>query len=231
MKKLYEPNGLLHWDQRSIFIRNMIANYLVMEVTDKLKELNRAFEIIQCEAPILTPEEFINTNYTKDDVFYALDDLVLRPETTAGSYEYAKYLLSHGDHKPYKLPLCVWQHGKSFRKEQDKVLSHMRLKEFYQLEFQIIYSPESKCDYPTFMTTTICSSLARILDNKYGECHIELSDRLPSYSECTNDIVYKNNGNIMELASISQRTDFEGAKVLEIAIGTDRCVYQFINKL
>jgi hypothetical protein len=33
----------------------------------------------------------------------------------------------------------------------------------------------------------------------------------------------------MELCSISQRKDFEGAKVLEVAVGTDRVVSKFLG--
>jgi glycyl-tRNA synthetase (class II) len=45
------------------------------------------------------------------------------------------------------MPIVVWQHGKSFRNEQDKTASNMRLKEFYQLEFQIIFSNTTQNDY------------------------------------------------------------------------------------
>ena len=34
----------------------------------------------------------------------------------------------------------------------------------------------------------------------------------------------------MEVCSMSKRKDLEGYKVIEIAIGTDRCVFNFRNK-
>lgn len=68
------------------------------------------------------------------------------------------------------------------------------------------------------------------------------SDRLPAYSEVTTDIEVNNGDNWMEVCSISRRTDFpqryrsqakKGAAVdhdvlvLEIAIGLDRCIYNW----
>ena len=61
-----------------------------------------------------------------------------------------------------------------------------------------------------------------------GECRIEASDRLPNYSEETTDIVCMKSD--MEVCSMSKRKDLEGYKVIEIAIGTDRCIYNFQNK-
>lgn len=56
------------------------------------------------------------------------------------------------------------------------------------------------------------------------EARIVPSDRLPGYSLHTDDIEVNFNGRWTEVASISTRTDFEGAQVLEIAIGIDRLV-------
>jgi hypothetical protein len=61
-----------------------------------------------------------------------------------------------------------------------------------------------------------------------GTCYIQDSDRLPDYAEWTKDIVCDKNN--MEVCSISLRKDFNEAKVLEIAVGTDRCVFCFLNK-
>jgi glycyl-tRNA synthetase len=70
------------------------------------------------------------------------------------------------------------------------------------------------------------------------------SNRLPAYSLKTVDVEIKNSDKWMEVCSISLRTDFsEKARfqtkkgvvekellVLEIAIGLDRCVYNFLQK-
>ena len=52
----------------------------------------------------------------------------------------------------------------------------------------------------------------KILSNLIGVCHTEESDRLPSYSEQTTDIICTRNS--MEVCSISKRKDFEDKKVL-----------------
>lgn len=141
-----------------------------------------------------------------------------------GSFEYAKKLLSGYNEIKYRTPLVVWQHGKSFRKEQDQPTKFMRLKEFYQLEFQIIFAQNTANDY----SLSLYPDVKELMSSLLGECIIEESDRTPSYSENTMDIVCKANG--MEVCSMSKRKDFEGYKVIEIAVGTDRCVYNFINK-
>src|SRR4051812_33778206 len=112
MENLYSRNGLVFWTEEEIRVRDMIAQHLVRAVTRNLKSQNRAFEFFQVEAPLLTPRDLINANYTEEDMFLPLPDLALRTETTMGSYAYASWLL--GTHQKVRLPFCVWQHGKSF---------------------------------------------------------------------------------------------------------------------
>jgi glycyl-tRNA synthetase len=224
MENLYDRNNLIFWTQEEIKLRKMFEDHITSQIENALKIENRGFEFIQCEAPILTPNEMINPNYTDEDVFRTSNDLTLRPETTMGSYLYATHLLNKHNERKVKLPLVVWQHGKSFRNEQDQVTKNMRLKEFYQLEFQIIYSNTTMNDY----SINLIPKVEQILSNLIGVCHTEDSDRLPSYSEQTIDIVCTRNN--MEVCSISKRKDFEDKKVLEIAIGTDRLIYNFQNK-
>lgn len=217
-------NGLVFWTEREIQIREMIVRYLVRGVSDCLRRMNKAFEILQIETPILTELKRINPNYTAEDYFGVTgDELALRPETTAGSYAYAEFLLAHSELKT-RLPLCIWQHGKSFRREQDQVTKNMRLKEFHQLEFQCIYATNTANDYGK----TMISVVQRAISQMIGPCRVEDSDRLPDYSERTVDVVCERNN--MEVCSISIRKDFPNAKVLEVAIGTDRCVYSFLEK-
>lgn len=231
MEALYSRNGLIFWTEKEIRTRNMLVDYFVAGVRTALKTENRAFELLQVEAPLLTPQEYINPNYTADDFFKVentaiLDpnnSLVLRPETTMGSYQYAKSLLEHTETKT-KLPICVWQHGKSFRREQDQVTKNMRLKEFYQLEFQCIYGLTTANDY----SKAVIPAVQKMISDMIGPCRTEDSDRLPDYSERTVDVICEKTN--MEVCSISVRKDFPNAKVLEIAIGSDRCVYNFLER-
>ena len=227
MINLYNKNGLLFWSEEEINTRNYFASYIKQELNLFLKTINKAFEFIQCEATILTNDELLNKNYTDEDVWRVADWMTLRPETTMGSYEYAKYLMnSHNDRK-VNTPLVVWQHWKSFRQEQDLVSKNMRLKEFYQLEFQIIYQkPTDNDHYYEKIIPFINSLLWKLLGKK---TYIIESDRLPDYSNKTMDIQMQ--WNDMEICSISQRKDFiYGDKeyiVTEVAIWTDRLLYNF----
>jgi len=242
MDTLYNRNGLIFWTEKEIRLRAMMADHFVAGLRDTLKGQNRAFEMIQVEAPLLTPLDAINPNYTPEDIFIPAvgreegavggtygttvlewDTLALRPETTMGSYRYAQWLLEHTETKT-RMPMCIWQHGKSFRREQDQVTKHMRLKEFYQLEFQCIYGLTTANDYSKVVIPAVQKMMADML----GPCRVEDSDRLPDYSERTVDVVCEKTN--MEVCSISLRKDFPNAKVLEVAIGTDRCVYNFLVK-
>lgn len=224
MDNLYNTNGLVFWTEQEIKLRETIKDYLISCISNNLKKQNRAFEIIQVEAPQLTPRQFINKNYTDQDVFVVSEELVLRPETTMGTYKALEHFLNPHNDRKMKLPLCVFQHGKSFRQEQDQATKFMRLKEFYQLEFQIAFSPSTATDYSIDLIPVVQKAISDMI----GECENQPSDRLPDYSEQTTDIICKKE--TMEVCSISKRNDFSGGKVLEIAIGTDRCVYCFMNK-
>lgn len=223
MDTLYAKNGLMFWNEEEICNRRMVEDFFVRNLTQTLKEQNRAFEVIQVEAPILTPRELINPNYTDDDMFSTSDNLVLRPETTMGSYVAARAILDPYQARKVKLPLVVWQHAKSFRREQDQPTKFMRLKEFYQLEFQIMYSRTTATDY----SLAIIPSVEKMIAKMIGPCRVEPSDRIPDYSESTMDIVCQKTD--MEVCSISKRKDFDMAAVLEVAIGTDRILYNMNN--
>ena len=224
MDNLYNSNGLVFWSEEEIRLREMFKQHLVAALTSNLKTQNRGFEFIQVEAPLITPRIFINANYTDEDMFVLDEHFVLRPETTMGSYRAILELLSTHNERKIKPPVVVWQHGKSFRKEQDQPTKFMRLKEFYQLEFQIAYGISTMNDYSVSLIPAMQQAIADMI----GPCRVEPSDRLPDYSESTMDIICEKNS--MEVASISKRKDLSGLKVLEVAIGTDRCVYNYLNK-
>ena len=223
MENLYEKNGLIFWTQEEIKLRRMFEDYFSAEILKSLRQQNPAFQLIQVEAPLLTPKELINKGYTDEDI-YMFEDLALRPETTMGSFAYAKHIMSGYHEIKQKPPVIIFQHGKSFRREQDQPTKFMRLKEFYQLEFQIIFGLTTSNDYSILLYHAVLKAISDMI----GDCRIEASDRLPDYSEETIDIVCKKSD--MEVCSMSKRKDLEGYKVIEIAIGTDRCIYNFQNK-
>jgi len=243
MLSLYQANGLVHWTERDIRLREMMIAHFAGEVAAFLKATNPAWDIRRVEAPILTPRELISTAYGAGDVFVQGQmsehdhALVLRPETTPSTYAYMQHLLN--GHERVRLPLCVWQAGKSFRREQDQPTRHVRLKEFWQMEFQCAFTADTGNDYHAACLEPVrrmIGAMTRL------PTHIVPSDRLPAYSQVTTDVEVDNGDKWMEVASISRRTDFpqkaraptkaDAAReldvlVLEIAIGLDRCVYNW----
>lgn len=220
MENLYNKNGLVFWNQEEIRLRRMFEDYFSSEILSSLKKQNAAFSLIQVEAPLLTPTELINKGYTEEDI-WSFGDVALRPETTMGSFACAKHILSGYNEIKQKPPVIVYQHGKSFRREQDQPTKAMRLKEFYQLEYQIIFGATTANDY----SVKLYPDVLKAISNMIGECKLETSDRLPDYSEETTDIICIKSE--MEVCSMSKRKDLEGYKVIEIAIGTDRCIACF----
>jgi glycyl-tRNA synthetase len=241
MLPLFNVNGLMFWPEKDIKLRQGFERYFADQLTSDLIAINPQWRVIQVEAPLITPRDLLNANYTDDDVWAQTGDevreLALRPETTPGSYVYAQHLLN--THSGVKPPFVIWQSGKSFRREQDQVTKNMRLKEFYQQEFQCIYTADTANDYHT----AILEPVRKMISDQLGlPTRLVPSDRLPSYSQITTDIEVNNGDKWMEVCSISRRTDFpEKARfagkggqtvekdllVLEIAIGLDRCVYNW----
>lgn len=211
--------GLPFWNKSQIEKRNYIKQYLSLTIQDILVNLNQSWRFEEYEAPILTPNELINKNYSTDD-YFTTDLLALRPETTMGSYVIAKHLLNNG----IKLPLCVYQAGKSFRKEnsEQSMQKHKRFTEFYQLEFQCLYSANSKADYYQEVINELPKYIA---DLTKLEVRVIKSERLPDYSNKTFDIEVKTPEKWLEICSISDRKDYaENVRNVEIAFGLDRLV-------
>lgn len=243
MFNLYDVNALVHWDEREILARDAMTNFFAAEVREMLRRINPAFDIRRVEAPLLTPRALISTAYGNDEVWAqeqlgAHDhDLVLRPETTPSTFVYMRHLLD--SHQRVKLPLCVWQAGKSFRREQDQAVKHMRLKEFHQMEFQCAYAADTANDYHAACLEPVRRMIAAVVAMP---TRLVASDRLPDYAQVTTDVEVWNQDKWMEVCSISRRTDFPGKAalrtkdegvadrdvlVLEIAIGLDRLVYNW----
>jgi glycyl-tRNA synthetase len=212
-------------------------------VRNFLRSANPAWDVRRVEAPALTPRALVSDAYTNADIWVqeqltetdAL--LVLRPETTPSTYVYMQHILSN--HSRTRLPLCVWQAGRSYRREQEQPTKHMRLKEFWQLEFQCAYTADSGNDYHAISLEPVRRMIAALIPLP---TRIVPSDRLPAYSETTVDVEVDNGDKWMEVCSISRRTDFperyrtqprkgpaveQDVLVLEIAIGLDRCVYNW----
>jgi len=218
---LYKLGGLRFWSEKEILFREMATTHITATVSKTLRDINNAWYIERVESPILTPSDFVSKEYSDNDVFSTNHSangqpLALRAETTMGSYQYAQ-------HSRKKLPLCIWQAGKSFRRELNDGASASKLRflEFWQLEFQCIYSSTTKADYRGEMIKAIRKDVEMFMGK---ESRVVPSDRLPSYSESTLDIELNTTKGWKEIASCSIRNDYTNAIVTEISIGLDRIV-------
>lgn len=256
MQNIFDINGLVFWNEEEIKLRETMRDFFAARVKADLLALNDRWKFFQIEAPLLNPRDLLNVNYTAQDIweqesFVSAEEqaaiqagtspaprhLALRPETTPGSYAYAQHLLND-IHPPVFPPLVVWQAGKSFRREIVQPTKHMRLKEFYQQEFQCIYTADTGMDYQEAMLKKVEKMIGAMI---HLPTRLVESDRLPAYSKRTMDVEIWNSDKWMEVCSISLRTDFpqklvfqgkkerleKDALVLEIAIGLDRCVYNW----
>ena len=255
MQNTFDINGLVFWNEEEIRLRETFRDYFARCMQTYLQALNQQWKFFFIEAPLLTPRDLLNVNYTAQDIweqesFVSAEEqaaiqagsspaprqLALRPETTPGSYAYAQYLLNN--QLSVFPPFVVWQAGKSFRREIVQPTKHMRLKEFYQQEFQCIYSADTANDYYEAMLENVQRMIASMI---HLPTRLIESDRLPAYSLRTMDVEVWNGDKWMEVCSISKRTDFpqklafqskkglveKDALVLEVAIGLDRCVYNW----
>lgn len=229
MKSLYNINSLVTYDEWEIKTRQYLIDMVSMRVKQILRKQNKAWQFFQIESPSLIPRSFISQNYTSEDMFMVDEQLCLKPETTPASFCAAKEILRQQEALP---PLCVWQHSKSYRREQDQSMVHMRLKEFYHLEYQCIYTKSTKNNYQESCIEEIAQMFLDIL---HLPTRIVVSDRLPAYSMKTLDIEVQNNHKWMEVCSVSLRKDFVCEHpinnqypeywVLEIATSTDRLLH------
>jgi glycyl-tRNA synthetase len=237
----FDINGLVVWSEEEINHRQYLKSFFALRVRQALKATNPAWEMTEVETPILLPRALVNPQYGEDDIFFTRSDrwLALRPETTAGSYFVARRMLERQRARP---PFVVWQAGQSFRQEQDHPRKFLRLKAFYQQEFQCVYAADSGNDYHEAILPAVA---AAIKDATALETRIIPSERLPSYSTRTTDVEVYWSDRWTEMASISSRTDFgasftvtlRGGKtrevallVLEIALGLDRLTVVSLNR-
>lgn len=238
MENIYNFNGLPFYTEDDLILKDYLVKKIALGVKKILKEQNNAWDFIQIESPCLIPREYVSSNYTNEDLYVQEtknhSELVLKPETTPATYEFMK---QHIKNRTKILPCSFWQVSKSFRREQDQATKHCRFKEFYQLEFQCLYSSDTMNDYQS----NIIMNLASLLSDVVGlDTRVVVSDRLPDYSIRTLDVEVWNGDKWMEICSCSVRKDFTekilvkskeiSCLVLEIAIGIDRLIYNISKR-
>ncbi len=228
---LNETAQLRWWTEAELEYRDDVVKHLSRTIRTALLGINKAWVFHRTEGPMLVPRSMVGSGYTDDDLWSVKADIAggaatLRPETTESSYRAARHIIGVGSEKDQqrKLPLCVWQVGKSYRRESSDGANAAKLRffEFTQAEWQCIYGLNTQADYRAVVLPEIEAKLGWLTN---AETRIVPSDRLPGYSLRTDDVeVLQQSGRWTEVASISTRTDFAGAQVLEVAVGVDRVV-------
>jgi len=184
--------------------------------------VNPAVRFRRVETPILTPAAALQGHLDEGfPVISAGDRGLLRPETTAGCVAALHAMLPLESQRRKAMPLCVWQLGKSFREEANaKTMraTHLRLTEFYQLEFELFAAEGTRADY-------IMEALKALTGRFGGE--IVTPPDLPHYSRRTLD--WEIDG--VEVAGCSERTDWPEGVVYEVSIGIERLLVNTIPAL
>ncbi len=240
MHFIYDYNALPFYSEEEILLRERFTQAIARHVQRLLLETNPAWSFHRLEAPCLIPRALVSENYSNDELWTQFEDtpnrqLVLKPETTPSTYA---WLIEQLRQRTLRPPLCAWQLSKSFRREQDQPTKHCRFKEFYQQEFQCLYTADTQNDYFAKIIRPLAQAFALEV---CCPTRLVVSDRLPSYSEKTWDIEVWNSEKWMEVASISVRNDFPipvmfkdrsvPCKVLEIATSPDRLTYCWQRRL
>jgi hypothetical protein len=215
MKQCFS-NATVSWNEQEITRRENLIREIPVLLFNSWRNLNPVIQIERCETPMLVPANILKEHIDAGfELINAGSRGYLRPETTKGTYEVFKDKFTQSQLKK-RLPYCMWQVGCSFRDEANPDTmraTKLRLVQFYQLEFQIFASHDTKAQY--------LEQSIDYLITRYGGIFIESkADDLPHYSERTID--WMMNG--LEIAGLSIRNDWEHGKVFEIAIGLDRLV-------
>ena len=167
MLSILNVNSLVHWEEREILRREAFIRHFSDEVRAFLPSVNPAWDMRRVEAPTLIPRHLISDAYGNADVWVQQQlaptetELVLRPETTPSTYAYMTHLLD--THTGARLPLCVWQAGRSYRREQEQTTAHMRLKEFWQMEFQAAFTADTGMDYHAACLEPVRKMIASVI--------------------------------------------------------------------
>lgn len=223
--KIDMGNGLPVWSERDIEKRLYIEKDFAIMFKEVFHSVRPNREMIRIETSPLIHTNFLKHKGTftahPDCVKTSIDAVVLRNETTLGSYMAAEHFMSN----KVKIPFCVWQSGMSFRDEDMYRDANHRYRAFHQLEFQVFCLKPIDNEVDSIFMPMVHQLEARI---KYA-CikEVKKEDR-PSYSLDTLDLEIGG----VEIASMSRRHDFpilqagseRKIEVLEFAFGSDRLV-------
>lgn len=214
MKTLWS-NATVRWSEAEIERRDGLVREIAALIAETWRALNERVRLVRVETPVLTPATTLTGHIEAGfELISAGEGRYLRPETTAGTFACFREDYPHHGQWKNVLPLCYWQAGKSFRDEkhgETMRASRLRLREFWQQEFQLFCLPGTKADY--------VGAALGALTARFGGDAVDAQE-LPHYSMRTIDWMMGD----LEVAGCSVRTDFPGLEVHEVAVGLDRLI-------
>jgi len=202
-------NGLVFYNEKDIQLREYLTNKIYTLIRDTLHKENKSITFERVETPTLLLPELLKSHIEQKFELIQAGKHYLRPETTKGLYKVLENK---------KLPHCVWQIGKSYRDEKlgKFRIKNLRFREFYQLEFEIAFSENTKCDYMEVVKNELIK--------EFGFNEV-VPDDLPHYSKKTIDLYLQGH----ETVALSYREDFN-FPIFEVSVGMDRLVYLMQEK-
>lgn len=216
-------NATVCWNEQEIARRESLIREIPLLLQNTWQALNPAVRMERCETPVLVPADRLKSHIeAKFELIGPCGQRgYLRPETTAGTFEAMAMRWENDAQLRKRLPFCMWQVGLSFRDEQNAETmraSKLRLVQFYQMEFQLFASADSKAPYLDEALHALCL--------RYGGWQVPVDEpaELPHYSSRTIDWYMAGKDGNLEVAGCSQRNDWPHGTVFEIAIGLDRLV-------
>ena len=216
-------NATIMWNEQEIEEREALVRVIPAIIKGVWTELNAAVKMIRVEMPCICSTEDFASHMGEGFPIMLLHNpphTMLRPETTASTIKALEIMYPNHNQVTKQLPLCLWQVGKSFRNEENSGTmrsTKLRLREFYQLEFQLFTQDGTKAPY--------LNSAMNALRTRFGGDFVKAD--CPHYSDLTID--WELDG--IEVASCSVRNDWEPGNIFEVSIGLDRLVHHILKDL
>lgn len=224
------PQGFVYYSEADLTAREFVVKIFTRKLSSELTNLNRAVRFFQIETPMLTFKDALKgheaTGFDLVKASFAKhgeDTMYLRPETTFGTYAALRAMWPQEPERKKQMPLVLWQYGKSFRDEQARPMKELRFREFYQLEYQLFFSPDTKANYFDACLSSAFKAV-ELICRQDPIVRPVVDKELAHYSQKTTDLFIPDEEDFkeIEVAAISQRKDFEGANVVEVSVGLDR---------
>lgn len=212
VKQIYS-NATVYFTEAEIVARECLLQNIYQILKDTWFGMNDVVKFYRVETPVLTPGSELRGHLEAEFQMLSCQRGYLRPEIAGGCFAAFFDMFPQVEQRQKKLPICIWQAGKSFREEinpDTMRASKLRLCEFWQLEFELICSESTQADY-------MGKGIEAIL-NHFRKGEIVYSEELPHYSIKTRDWMIDG----LEVAGCSIRKDLPGYQVHEISIGLDR---------